>query len=568
MEIKRISDLFWKVSPNTFFISLALGVATGLCYSLLIPFLMYAIGTNPDMDMALGANLSYFYSPTAMLAIVFLLACFLIITTKGISTVLAMYVANKASVEHRLYMYQRIQKMRLADLERIGQARLINIIKIDIPSITAAAIMLPQMWISMVTVTGILGYLVYLNVKVFGIVIACLGGAIISYQMPMIFATKYLKRARDGHDVIQHGINGLVYGAKELQLNHAKAMEFYRTELLTPERKSLVQSVKGTAIFIFTQCYGEILSFLVVSVVVFHLRYVFSMNSGELLGLAMALIYLAAPVGVILSVMGGIRQGKVSLKKLEVFYQELVVEPEVVAVHSPIKVDALQVRGLGYKYKAGQEEFGLRDIDLTFEAGEISFIVGGNGSGKSTLAKCLSLHYIPTIGSVSLGGTEIGDANRDCARQYVSAIFSDYFLFKKLYSRADLSTWRDISNYLEYLEISDKVSMDGDEFNTLALSDGQRRRLALLVLLLENRDVCIFDEWAADQDPKFKEIFYSIILRDLKLKNKVVIVITHDDRYFTYADQLISMENGTVVRIVRKNGVALAAEPAPMLETV
>jgi putative ATP-binding cassette transporter len=63
---------------------------------------------------------------------------------------------------------------------------------------------------------------------------------------------------------------------------------------------------------------------------------------------------------------------------------------------------------------------------------------------------------------------------------------------------------------------------------------------------LEDRPVYLFDEWAADQDPLFKEMFYREFLPELKSRGKTVIVITHDDRYFPVADRIIKLENGQV----------------------
>ena len=104
-----------------------------------------------------------------------------------------------------------------------------------------------------------------------------------------------------------------------------------------------------------------------------------------------------------------------------------------------------------------------------------------------------------------------------------------------------------------------KVRFENGRFSTLALSDGQRRRLALLCALVEDRDLYLFDEWAADQDPEFKAIFYRRVLPDLRAAGKAVIAITHDDRYFDVADRLVFMENGRV----RERIDAAGAQPAP-----
>ncbi|MGB3138144.1 MAG: hypothetical protein WBG38_15900 [Nodosilinea sp.] len=84
--------------------------------------------------------------------------------------------------------------------------------------------------------------------------------------------------------------------------------------------------------------------------------------------------------------------------------------------------------------------------------------------------------------------------------------------------------------------------------STLDLSQGQRKRLALLTAYLEDRPVYLFDEWASDQDPLFREVFYKQILLELKQRGKTVLVISHDDRYFYLADQLVKLEYGQRVR--------------------
>ncbi len=103
------------------------------------------------------------------------------------------------------------------------------------------------------------------------------------------------------------------------------------------------------------------------------------------------------------------------------------------------------------------------------------------------------------------------------------------------------------NRYLERLEIAHKVSIRDGAFSTTDLSTGQRKRLALLNAWLEERPVLVFDEWAADQDPVFRRVFYTELLPELKALGKTIIVISHDDRYFAIADQLIRMQAGRVV---------------------
>ncbi|MFE3542830.1 ATP-binding cassette domain-containing protein [Nocardia sp. NPDC059177] len=190
--------------------------------------------------------------------------------------------------------------------------------------------------------------------------------------------------------------------------------------------------------------------------------------------------------------------------------------------------------------------FRLGPIDLVFEPGQISFIVGGNGSGKSTLAKLITGLYVPRTGSLSLNGERIDHDNIEWYRQNSSAVFTDFHLFEDYLGFARPGIDSEVQRYLDELQIAHKVTVRDGRLSTVDLSQGQRKRLALLTALLEDRQIYVFDEWAADQEPRFREVFYREILTDLKRRGKTVIVITHDDRYFDCADQLIKLDFGLV----------------------
>ena len=124
-----------------------------------------------------------------------------------------------------------------------------------------------------------------------------------------------------------------------------------------------------------------------------------------------------------------------------------------------------------------------------------------------------------------------------------TTIFADYYLFDDVV-QGDTHIPEDANKYLQRLEIAHKVSVEDGEFTTTDLSTGQRKRLALVNAWLEERPVLVFDEWAADQDPTFRRIFYTELLPDLKRLGKTIIVISHDDRYFDVADRIVRLEGG------------------------
>jgi len=101
-----------------------------------------------------------------------------------------------------------------------------------------------------------------------------------------------------------------------------------------------------------------------------------------------------------------------------------------------------------------------------------------------------------------------------------------------------------VREYLTQLHLERKVLLVDGALSTTALSQGQRKRLALLTAWLEERPIYVFDEWAADQDPTFKRVFYEELLPELRRAGRTVLVISHDDRYFHLADRLLRLESG------------------------
>jgi putative ATP-binding cassette transporter len=199
-----------------------------------------------------------------------------------------------------------------------------------------------------------------------------------------------------------------------------------------------------------------------------------------------------------------------------------------------------------YRREADDEHFTLGPVDLSIRPGELVFIVGGNGSGKTTLAKVLLGIYAPEGGQILLDGEPVGDAERDRYRQHFSAVFSDFFLFEKLMGAEAGDLDQSAAHYLEMLHLQHKVKVAGGRLSTTDLSQGQRKRLALLGAYLEDRPIYLFDEWAADQDPQFKEVFYLRLLPELKARGKTVLVISHDDQYYGVADRIVRVADGAI----------------------
>jgi putative ATP-binding cassette transporter len=204
------------------------------------------------------------------------------------------------------------------------------------------------------------------------------------------------------------------------------------------------------------------------------------------------------------------------------------------------------LRDIEFRYTGDQDSsFQVGPLDFCLQQGKTVFVTGGNGSGKTTLIKILAGLYRPQLGQILVDGIPVTDSEVDDYRQRFSAIFFEFHLFDKLHGLPGMD--EEAASYLKYLRLDHKVRVEKGVLSTIDLSQGQRKRLALLTAYLEDRPIYIFDEWAADQDLEFRDFFYYEILSGLKRRKKTVIVISHDDRYFHLADRLVKLECGRVV---------------------
>src|SRR5262249_8267772 len=153
--------------------------------------------------------------------------------------------------------------------------------------------------------------------------------------------------------------------------------------------------------------------------------------------------------------------------------------------------------------------------------------------------------YPPLGGRLEMDGEVIDEGRRDWFMQHVAAVFSDAFVFPwRAATSADVERMR---GYIERFDLQRAVKILPEERAIQfprTLSSGQRKPLALAMALLSDRPIYIFDEWAAEQDVIFRDLFYRDILPDLKRRGKAVMVISHDDRYFDAADRIVALERG------------------------
>jgi putative ATP-binding cassette transporter len=469
--------------------------------------------------------------------------------TRYASEILLLRLAQRSVFQLRMHLARRILATPLRRLERMGAARLLVALTDDITSISAALADLP---IVLVNGTIIVGCFIYMGWLSPSLLLLSIGFLIIgggSYRLAVRGGLKRLRQARETQDTLYGHFRGMTEGAKELKLHGERRRAFFGLlEATATQLRRLVVSARTH--FSLAGNWGVALFFLVIGLLLF-LPQMSQETTEAKTGFTLILLFIRGPLQLVLNMATQIGQGNVALEKIEKLGLTLPPEPSESGDPEPARPgwQRLDLVGVCHAYEREGEEtsFTLGPIDVTLQPGELVFLVGGNGSGKTTLAKLLTGLYLPEAGEILLNGERVTDERREHYRQHFAAVFSEFHLFDSLLGieTPDLDAQARI--YLSELHLAHKVKVKEGALSTTDLSRGQRKRLALLTAYLEDRPLYVFDEWAADQDPQFKEIFYHHLLPDLKARGKAVVVISHDDRYFPVADRILRLEDGRLI---------------------
>jgi len=458
---------------------------------------------------------------------------------------------NDLVYSKRIDLINRILNTSYQRIEEIENEKILTGLNNDTETISSFANLIITGITSIITLVCCFIYLGIINFYGFVISVLVVFIAAGMYFVVSRSANKLWEQTRDIQNVFFKYINDLIGGFKELYIHNAKRNEFKQEmqgSCNTYRQKRILGDLKFTNVFVI----GELIFIFVIGVVAFIFPVVFDdIQNSSLRNYVFVFLYMTGPVHGVLNAIPNAVQVRISWNRLN----KLIKQLESVEENEPSKLKGnnvnkgalmLELRNVEYKYKNdGNEVFSIGPIDLRFSSASITFITGGNGSGKSTLAKLITGLYTPSDGDILVNGQKV--TNNELSQLY-SAIFSDFYLFEKLYGIDHISKKDELEEYLKVMRIEDKLQVKDGVFSTISLSTGQRKRLALIISYLEDRPILLFDEWAADQDPEFREFFYKKLLPELKNRGKCIIAITHDDRYFNIADVVVKMEIGKVLK--------------------
>lgn len=533
----------WQASPRLF----CLAVVTGLVSGATSAGLLSLINT---MLMQWPATLAPWMWAFLGLGLVRLV-------THGLSQLLLTRLAQETVAGLRRGLSQAVLAAPLRRLEVMGLPRLFTVLTDDLRVVVDALPAVPTLAVHVAVLLGCSAYLAWLSWPVLLATLAFVALGLASYRVLRRRAIHALELARREQEVLFRLLRALTEGIKELKLHRPRRQAFLDDELHTSVATLQQQSMAAGTRYVLFDVWVQFMFYALLGLILFAVPAVNDVRPATLIGYVLTLVYMMRPILAVLNVLPLLARASIALGKVADIRHALAEGPREAWPVTPLPETPawtqLRLQGVLYRYE--QEEgrpFTVGPLDLRFRPGEIVFLVGGNGSGKSTLAKILTGLYAPQAGDILLDGRPITDSNREEYRQLFSAVFSDHYLFDTLPGPRSADQDARAQEYLRRFQLGHKVRIDNGAFSTTALSQGQRRRLALLSAYLEDRAFYVFDEWASNQDPEFKEVFYTRLLPDLKARGKAVVVISHDDRYYPLADRLIRLEEGRVCPLPRR----------------
>lgn len=486
--------------------------------------------------------------------------CLAVLVTRAASQVLLIRLAQ--DVVYRLYtrMSRQMLAVPLRQFETIGPHRLLAALTEDVPATAGALVGMPIVCVNGAILLCCLIYLGWLSPPLLLGVSAFLAAGVLSYRFLVCRALSHLRGARQEHDALMSHFRGLTDGVKELQMHRGRRDEFLDRFLGQTAARLRDRTTSGMAIYAVAGTWGELLFLVCIGLLLFAGPGGDPAARGVVSGYVLTILYAAAPLEAIMTWLPVLGRARVALRSVEDLNLSLATPPgprdNGRDGPPPLHFGHVELAGVTHSYGHGRtngdggDDFALGPIDLILRRGEVVFVAGGNGGGKTTLAKLLVGLYAPASGSVRLNGRPVGERDRGHYRELFSALFSDGHLFEQLLGSDGPRSDARARHYLRRLELGKKVHIEGGRFSTIDLSHGQRQRLALLTAYLEDRPVYVFDEWASHQDPRFKEVFYTHLLPELKARGKAVLVISHDDRYFHVADRVVRLDYGTLDEVI------------------
>lgn len=450
--------------------------------------------------------------------------------------------------ELRVRLLEAVSAAEFLEIEQIGRAEIFGNLSRETQVLSQSA---PNMVVavqSAVLLAASMTYMFFLSKWAFVLLtLATVVGAAFHLSRAKQASVHIQDAARTDNALIE-GFSDVIDGFREVKLNRSRSEELSdsirRVSRQSSNSRILVHSLNAHD-FVLSQ----LTFFTLTGLMVFVVPSFGTIDTKTVAMTTTATLFMLGPVGALVGNFPIFNNANEAARRICELEDKLLAGTPPHPTNQPLGTfsgfEEIAIDDISFSYPApdGVSAFTVGPNSLRIRRGDCIFITGGNGSGKTTFINLL-LTLIPAhAGGVTVDGVAIDEGNRDAYRNLFSVIFSDNHLFSTLYGVPSFDA-AEAEHLLQDMEIAHKVKIEGNRYSTTDLSGGQRKRLALITAQLERKPILVLDEWAADQDPVFREKFYRQIMPALRKRGLTIIAITHDDRYFDVADARYHMDEG------------------------
>jgi len=530
---------FWK---NIIFMAVVAGVANA--------GLLAVVNSAAQVIEDEGLNYRIFAIYAVILIIFYI--------TKRYSLVNSSKEVEKIIKNVRERISNKIIQSELLAMEKIDSSSIFTKLTRDTAVMSQSSLQITNAAESTIMIFFALLYILVISPISFFII---LFATVIILRMFLSFS-KMLNAELSKVDKVEEGfmtsLSSIVHGFKELKMNSKKKKDIAQENqaILTKLGDAKIRNSEKMVTYIM---YGQMFLYFLLASIIFVVPHVSNEESSIIIQVTAITLFIMGPFSMVVNVSPMISRTNVAINNIYDLEKELDKESKETSIASDqleiiedFRNIQLQDAEFYYTNTQGERLFGVGPINLNIKQGETIFIVGGNGSGKSTIVKMLLGLYPPKKGSISVDSELIDEYNQQAYRDLFSIILTDFHLFDRFYGLEGVNR-KDVNKLLNEMQLQEKTKFINGRFTNINLSTGQKKRLALILSILEEKKIYVFDEWAADQDPEFRKYFYTKILKRLKDMGRTVIAVTHDDAYFNVADRVFKMEYGQMLPYKKGN---------------
>ncbi|EKK9348506.1 multidrug ABC transporter permease/ATP-binding protein [Campylobacter coli] len=520
-----------------------------------ISFLIFSFITSAVGVLTLVFINDYLLKNTQNIPILYFIALLIVFFLSSTIVELGLSVFGQNFIfKMQRRVVKQILDTPLLKVAKVGKARILASLGSDVRNISFGLLRLPDFLQSSILILCTSVYLCYLSPQIFTLCAIWIIVVFTINNFLMMKVYQYFRKARENDDALQNNYQNILDGHKELLINRDRAKLYYEDEFESNARSKKKNSTLGNLFNNLSSNFTNVALLALVGVE-FYLALEFKWASvAEATTIALSILFLRTPLVSMIGSFPTLLLAKIALDKIAKLelddYKEHFEKTNFIKDWRQISF-----KNTSFSY---DDNFHLNPVNLDLKKGELIFLIGKNGSGKSTFCMLLTGLFKPSEGEIFVDDMKIDDDNLDVYRSLVSAVFSDFHLFTKTLAKEKFADEEKIASWLEFLELKGKTRVEDHELVLTKLSTGQKKRLAMLIALLEERDILVLDEWAADQDPVFRRFFYKKLLPLLKEQGKTIFAITHDDAYFDSADRIFLAEGGNISELKGENIKELA----------